>query len=381
MKSLKSVKRFQEAFMKAYKASENVRGTTFATMKTIANPEYVEKIDKATPFFNVKGDTKECSEKEEDHTAVAVSSNKVISVVSEVSETSDTKPATKGWLKYKPDIEWKLDKVSSLQKYKAGLMVSSEGDVWDIMHDKLLPHKFLECEVKVILEKDCFYPEETVDKTVRVAPIVCRLFGVDSKISPKKNERVVIDYIDGDRRNLRPENLKWVVQKKRVDKSKLLADDVCRRLVENNGDVEKTLECYNSDSTITSKYISNIRFKLVETTLSDKYFKVDKSGNFTPVVSNVKEEKKQDEKSVSPKAKIEIPQVAVVPEDILEAHIRAKKLSIAEKNLLLIKAVNTLKAEKTKKITAEMVVDLVNDHYGVMLPTDMAQSILGGMRI
>lgn len=375
MKSLKSVKRFQEAIVKAFEASMNVSGTTFETMKSVVNPEYIKKIEWMTPFFDVRDIVKEEVAEEKEDTDV---SNKTISVGVEVSPSEPPAPLQKGWLKYKPDIPWELDKGNSLQRYKAGLMVSREGDVWDILHNKLLPHKFSGCEVKVVLEKDCFDPPETVDKILRVAPMVQRLFGVSPTVMPKKNEKVVIDYIDGDRRNLRPENLKWVSQKKPLDKAKILADDVCRRLVENNGDVEKTLECY-CESTITSKYISNIRFKLIETTLSDKYFKVDKSGNFTPVVSNDKTKKEQSKKSVSPKK--EMPQITSVPDDILASHIRSGKLTIAEKNLMLIKAINTLKDEKVKNITPEAVVDLVRDHYKISLPTDMAQNLLGGMRI
>jgi hypothetical protein len=376
MKNLKSVKVVKSTIDKMFASTANVSEEDFDEVLSI-NPEHRAKIEKIKPLFNVS----------------TVIDPEEIEVDDDEAEDGDTSPSeaaipkseiksTKGWLDYKPDLEWRQDHGSFSNRFKKGLMVSEEGDVWDILHDKLLEKKFLDCEVKVVIGKDCYEHPEVADKTIRVAPIVCRLWNINSNTKGTTSaSRVVIDYIDGDRRNLKPSNLKWVVQKAYPDRTKLLAEDVCRRLLDFNGDVEKTLEQYVGDPSITSAYVSNIRFKLIQTSLSDKFFKVDKTGGFYPIDQSVSNKKTktttQNKTSEKTEVKKADPEITVVSDDILDDHIRAKKLSDGEKNFILLKVINTLKEEKGK-ITPEIVVDIVRDQYNVMLPTSMAATMIGG---
>lgn len=292
-----------------------------------------------------------------------------------------TVTASSDWLKYKPDVVWKKDMGQSSKRFKEGLMVSNEGDIWDIMHNQLLEGKFLDCEMKVLIKKDCYVNPEPEDSHVRIAPIVCRAFGINSNTKNSSTAtKVIIDYIDGDRRNLRPENLKWVKTISYPNKSKILAEDVCRRLVEAKGDIDATMKRY-SDSTITRGYISNIRNKLIETALSSKFFYIE-NGKFRAVNTDTNV-KPADSKSKKVSASASSYEFTNEPIEMLENSIRKGTLTIGEKNLMIVKTIEELQGGNTsKKITAEDIVDSIRDKWKISLPTDMAQTILniGGIK-
>ena len=273
------------------------------------------------------------------------------------------------WLKYKPNAIWKKDMGQQSKRFKEGLMVSNEGDIWDIMHNKLLEGKFLDCEMKVLIQGECYAIPEKEDLNVRIAPIVCRAFGINSNTkNSSTTTKVIIDYIDGDRRNLRPENLKWVKTIGYPNKTKILAEDVCRRLVETKGDVDAALKRY-SESTITRGYISNIRNKLIETALSSKFFYLE-NGKFHAVNNNEEDTPKE-------KPSTEAYALTNEPIEILERNIRRGTITIGEKNLMIVKAIEELQGGNVKKkVTAEEVVDAIRDKWKVSLPTEMAQTIL-----
>lgn len=379
MKNLKSVKVVKTTIDKLFVSMANVSKEDFDAVLSVT--EYKAEIEFLKPLFKVSSTIIDADEIESDDDEDCSDEKESPPADVKASPKAEIK-STKGWLDYKPNLEWRHDFGAFSNKFKKGLMVSEEGDVWDILHDKLLVPKFLDCEIKVVIEKDCYENAEPNDKVIRVAPIVCRLWNINSNTKGTSNaSRVVIDYIDGDRRNIRPSNLKWIVQKSYPDRTKLLAEDVCRRLLDFDGDVEKTLEQYVGDPSITSAYVSNIRFKLIQTAISDKFFKVDTSGKFYPIDSSVSSKKTKttpQAETQKTEVKKDIPEITVVPDDILEDHIRQKKLTTGEKNLLLLKAINTLKEEHEKKITAEKVVDEVRDKYNVYLPTSMAEIMIGG---
>lgn len=379
MKSLKSAKAFKDVLERMSKSVEGVNKKSFKSIVEISI--YKETIDRLRQrmeklSFTTIG-TEAVSHNEEEIceepevAEVEVEEEKPQSQVKTKSIASE-----QNWLKYKP-IRWKLDKGIYPSYYKTGMMVSEEGDVWDLVTDTLLETGFYDGEMKAVIPADRFCNQEHTAKTMRIAPMVARIFGIAHEDNDGTSN-YIIDYIDGDRRNLRPSNLRWIKRKLGTqtttrELAKIIADDICRRLVDTNGDVEKTLAMYPPTSTnITSKYISDIRFKLIETGLSNKYFDVDSKGNFIPKGA----EKKTEE---TPKEKKPVIDMSMMSDERLDEKIRTGKLSIADKNLLLYRTIQSLKDEGIKKITAEIVVDAVRDKYkGVSLPTDMAKMMLEG---
>lgn len=275
------------------------------------------------------------------------------------------------WLKYKR-CTWKRDMGQTTKRFRVGVMISEFGDVWDMLNNKLLEPHFTtdsDCEMKVMIGKECFVDTFDQDQDIRIAPMVCRCWGINSNTREKIGAaRYVIDYIDGDRRNLRPENLKWVRKSRYTkERSRMVAEDICRRLVDNKGDVDKTFAMYN-DRGITKPYVDNIRNKLIEVKLSNEFFTLDENKNLIPVI-------KEDNSK-----KIIMPyELTHEPDDILEANIRKGTLTLGEKNLILVKALDILREESPhREITAEEVVDLVRDMYKIPISTDMAAIVIGG---
>lgn len=376
MKNLKSVKKVKTAFDSIYESINGVNvDNIYAILKY--NPEILSKIESFKEML-IDSDN---SSIYIDHPLPKVLKKKNITPIIEeeiidavdeapeitAEEIKEIKPQSLGWIKFKPNVIWKLDEGQMSKRFKEGLMVSSEGDIWDLKNDCLLQPKFLDCEVKVLVKKDCFDPPELEDNWMRVAPIVCRAFGINSNTKATPSARVVIDYISGDRRDLRPTNLKWIKLSSTPNKSKILCEDICRRLIDTDGDVDKALKFY-CEKTITKEYISNIRNKMVEIAMSDRFFTIEK-GVFTPTKKYAKKNLKNTSFSITRE-----------PDDILASSIRKGTLTIGEKNFLIIKTIDELQAEsRKKKLTAEDIVDTIRDKWKVSLPTDMANTILSSM--
>ena len=380
MKSLKSAIALREVIKKMATSIEGVDKKSFESIVQISI--YKDKIEHLKQVVSsLTSPTQEIETSiEEDMLEVEPEdelTDPPIEVTLAEEEESKKKSiaSEQNWLKHRPDVRWKLDKGSYPSYYKTGMMVSDEGDVWDLMSDSLVEVGFFDGEMKAVIPGDRFCTPERGSKTMRIAPMVARLYGVQHA-ADRTGATFFIDYIDGDRRNLKPSNLKWVKRPlgttiNQRELAKIIADDICRRLVDNNGDVEKTLSMYPSDSTnINSKYISDIRFKLIETGLSDKYFNVGPKGEFIPKSAN-----KNDEKPVEEKPVIDM---SMMSDELLESKIRTGKLAIADKNLILYKVITSLKNEGVKKLTAEIVVDAARDKYKISLPTDMADIMLNG---
>lgn len=377
MKSLKSAIALREVIKKMATSIEGVDKKSFESIVQISI--YKDKIEHlkqvVSSLTSPTTQESETSSIEEGMLEVEPEDGPNVVLVEEEETKKKSIASERNWLKYRPDVAWKLDKGTYPSYYKTGMMVSDEGDVWDLMSDSLVEVGFFDGEMKAVIPGDRFCTPERGSKTMRIAPMVARLYGVQHA-ADRAGATFVIDYIDGDRRNLKPSNLKWVKRPlgtttNQRELAKIIADDICRRLVDNNGDVEKTLSMYPSDSTnINSKYISDIRFKLIETGLSDKYFNVGPKGEFIPKSAN-----KNDEKPVEEKPTINM---SMMSDDLLESKIRTGKLAIADKNLILYKVITSLKNEGVKKLTAEIVVDAVRDKYKISLPTDMADIMLNG---
>lgn len=358
--------------MKNFKSVPIIRKTIDTVHEAIQNTRYEDIESMSTLNPTIQSDVITLTKIYEDiirHGNILVDQEETLSVdgVEEEEEEKSSDNNLTSWLDYKPNAIWKRDNGQSSKRFKMGLMVSNEGDIWDIMHNELLEGRFLNYEMKVKIKGECYALPEKEDVEVRMAPIVCRAFGINSNTKNSTSAtKLIIDYIDGDRRNLRPENLRWIQTKStypdKAKQAKILAEDVCRRLVEANGDIDETMKRYDPKSSITRGYVSNIRNKLIETQLSSKFFTLD--GNKFVPVSNTKETKKSEKSENKTGSKVD----------------EEKVVSDAEKNLLLIKALETFKTEQhksSKDISAEELVDYIRDVYHVSLPTDMASTVLG----
>ena len=174
----------------------------------------------------------------------------------------------KKWIDIDPDAEWK--KISNLN-----VMASSSGLIYDLYSDRLLSQYFIDGDMRVVLGDDI-----TRDAR-RAAPIICRAFGI---YSGNRDKQMIIDFRNGDRRDLRVQNLLWIeAPDDRPSVFEYLMEDICRRAIEYNGDIEKILPLYeNSHPVVTKFMLDDIISKRTHTDISDRFFMLSSSGEILP---------------------------------------------------------------------------------------------------
>ena len=162
--------------------------------------------------------------------------------------TTTTETASNPWVTVNPTAKWR--KYDGTQQYRMfkGFMISSEGDIWDIEKECLVYPTWIAGDMRLKIPKSYYYkntyPESAADPIIRVAVMVTKAFGIRSESTIENPIHCTIKFIDGDRRNIKPRNLRWV--RDDLDPSSgmqpmtLTTIDICQRLVEFNGDVDKT---------------------------------------------------------------------------------------------------------------------------------------------
>ena len=161
------------------------------------------------------------------------------------------------WLAIR-DCSWKI-------YFDQNWMVSEYGDIYDIDAKQLKEQYFRDGDMRV-LETD-----DDLLSAKRVAPIVTKCFGIKSD---DRNARYIVEFIDGDRRNMAITNLRWIPEpSSRPTDMEYLIDDICRRLTDFNGNIDEVLKMYKCSSPAVSKsLIQDIRCKKAHSSISDKYF-------------------------------------------------------------------------------------------------------------
>lgn len=104
----------------------------------------------------------------------------------------------------------------------------------------------------------------------RVIPIIAAAFGIKSPAGDEYIQSVK----NGDRRDLRPENICWIPKSDEKDKEKIfLIEDICRRLVDYDGNVDAVVEKYKgSTPVVTKQMIRRILTKEQSKDVSDIFF-------------------------------------------------------------------------------------------------------------
>ena len=160
------------------------------------------------------------------------------------------------WMSADPSATWLMD-------CRLNIMVSSSGLLWDLSKNKLFDRYFIDGDLRIQLT-----PEDPNDFR-RVAPIIARVFRKNSN----HQEDCVIEYINGDRRDCSINNIKWTPKTIIPDMKELLIEDVCRRIVEFNGDISKIMPLYkHSKPSICEETITAIIMKNRFSEISDQFF-------------------------------------------------------------------------------------------------------------
>lgn len=264
----------------------------------------------------------------------------------------------KGWLDYNPDVEWKI--VRSLS-----LMVSENGDIWDLTKHKILPKYFIDGDLRVILGDD---PSQDAR---RAAPIVCRAFNIYSL--DRDDEEYIIDYKNGDHRDLRVSNITWVKKPDTpMSRHQNLIEDICRRIIDHDGNIKEILSYYeNSRPAVTEEMITNIISKKDYSDISDRFFMTNASGKIYPrtVPTNP-----QAVEGLDVAQFITISGDTKLSAELIKDKIKnGQKLSILEQNICVFTALDDL-GPKIKDNTT--IRNAVKKRFGIELPFELIADVM-----
>ena len=153
---------------------------------------------------------------------------------------------------------------------KEGIKVTNTGKFYRMNGEEITP-VWYDGELRLLLGEDI----------KRCSTLVVVAFGIKSE---DRDSMMNIDYRDGDRRNLTPENLYWT-KPYNADYKLLLVEDICRRIIQFKGDVDLILEQYvGSVPSVGRKYVESIINKEAFKDVSDNYFHTDSDGNIVSLL-------------------------------------------------------------------------------------------------
>lgn len=199
--------------------------------------------------------------------------------VEEVPDETTSKPLInideEPYKRFDADAEWRS--ISEPQ-----LWCSSSGLIYSVEKDELLTPKYHNGDYMVLIDEN---DQETGKK--RAGVLMARAFRIQSE--NKTSDNWVLEYRNGDRKDIRPENIYWRLYETYNLQTRAV-EDVCRRIIEYDGDIEKIYENYDEgDRFITKQFIKSILDKKQFATISDKFFVRSLSGKI--VVRQQKEDK------------------------------------------------------------------------------------------
>lgn len=167
------------------------------------------------------------------------------------------------WLKQDKTAEWRRN-----EQYP--IMVSDSGLFFDLIENKpIIPYwhageMFMDIVVNdERLQKRCGVMLATVFQLKR-PPVL-------------QNDTNVIDFKDGDRRNLKLDNLCYSRKSLKPSNVTLLLNDVCQRCIEYKFSAAKVASLYDGDDEIeiTADFVKDLIAKKQRTDISDNYWKLD----------------------------------------------------------------------------------------------------------
>ena len=175
-----------------------------------------------------------------------------------------------GYLRFDPAAEWRH--VNDL-----ALWCSSSGLIYSEEKDELLKPKYHNGDYMVTVDET----DATAGKK-RAGVIMARAFKIQSE--NRNDDTYVLEYRDGDRKNIKPDNLYWRQYETYTLQVRTI-EDICRRIIDSNGDIDNILEDYDeNDRFVTRQFVRSLLEKKQFTTITDRFFTRTMSGK---IVSKV----------------------------------------------------------------------------------------------
>lgn len=179
------------------------------------------------------------------------------------------------WLKHDKDAEWKRN-----EEYP--FMCSENGKFFNLMTNKLEQPYWLAGELFINVN----IPSEEIPISKRCGIMLATVFAIKRPYSGK-TDNWVIDFKNGDRRDLRIDNLTYIQKKSKPSDLVLLLNDICQRCIDNNFDVKKVVKIYEGikDTNVNQKFVSDLINKHQRTDITNKYWHLE---NNKPVINTPK---------------------------------------------------------------------------------------------
>lgn len=252
------------------------------------------------------------------------------------------------WDEMDPDADWKII-------HDMNIMVSDNGMFVSLDNEKVLKPYFIDGDLRISQTDD-------IKDAKRAAPLVCKAFGIRS--NDIKGD-YIIEFKDGDRRNLSPSNIYWVrscdVEKK--NSTTLLVEDICRRILEYRGDINKILPLYEgSKPPVTDKLVNGIISGQIYRNISDRFFIVSE-GKVFPKADATPKSTAPDGVDVA--GFLEISGDKELVKELLKDKLARKHtLSIPDKKVLTFFAIDSMGIRKNDP-DPKKVLNVIKNNWGI----------------
>ena len=175
----------------------------------------------------------------------------------------------------------KYDKCEWRRNNEYPFMCSETGKFFNLMTNKLEVPYWLSGELFINVN----IPSQTALISKRCGIMLATVFAIKRPYAGK-TDNWVIDFKNGDRRDLRIDNLTYIQKKDKPTDLTLLLHDICQRCVEHNFDTKKIAKIYEDvKEDINVKFIQELISKKQRTDISDKYWHLE---NQKPVINTPK---------------------------------------------------------------------------------------------
>ena len=340
-------------------------------------PEYVEAFSIVRDLFTkvFEEDTEPENEDDSEEEEIPDEIEELDEEEEEDDDDEEETPAPADkfpWRKLNPNAKWRKYDGNVSNRLHHGFMLSSDGEIWDIEKHELAEPYWFAGDMRLKVPSDYYCNPDQESPLLRTSIMFCKAFKITSDSTFDNPIPCVVRFVDGDRRNVKPTNLQWVHKDSEQVPAPIILStiDICQRLVDFNGDIDKTAALY-SEPAISRQYIADIRNKLIQVGISDKYFLIDDDGNFVP-----------NEKEVDAAKYYEDTHDAKMAKSLILDKIKNNKpLTEGEKRFLLSGKIGEIRAardskRKRQRYTAEVIVDEIRDETGAIISTDLANKVM-----
>lgn len=295
------------------------------------------------------------------HTTVESTPTPIIDVIPDV--LSELEP----YKAIEPDSEWKF-------VFDLNVWVSDKGTIYSMDNHSVVKPCWIDGDLRVLLSND--------ELPRRAAPIVCKAFAIHSA---NRNGEFIIHFNDGDRRNLSPYNMTWVPKgSSNANIKRYYVEDICRRIVEFNGDVDKILAKYEGSKPVTTRRgIELIISKELHPGLSDNFF-FNINGKIVPVdkpqVESWNDKCDAEADTASLKEGFDVGGFFLASNDkkmsmeLIKDKIKSgETLTSTEEVIVVFSMMEQMDSKKipdTKKIS-----NVIKNHLGITLPIEVIEQV------